>query len=132
MKGNAAIVLALAMLAAGCSIKVSPDAVPAPISLAPTPAASAGVPKYVCSTAYKILTDGAVRLAADRSRAGETLTGMASELDAEAAGTGDPGLQQALRDMSADLTAGAQRDDPWAYVEGNFTTVGQKLDGHCG
>jgi hypothetical protein len=34
--------------------------------------------------------------------------------------------------MSADLSAGARQDDPRAYVEGGFTTVGQKLDGHCG
>lgn len=132
MKGNAVLVLALALLAGGCSIEVSPESVPVPISLAPTPAASAGVPKYVCSAAYKILTDGAVQLAVDISEARDTLTGMAAKLDAEAAGTSDTGLQQALRDMSADLSAGARQDDPRAYVEGSFTTVGQKLDGHCG
>jgi hypothetical protein len=95
MKGNAVLVLALALLAGGCSIEVSPESVPVPISLAPTPTASAGVPKYVCSAAYKILTDGAVKLAVDVSEARDTLTGMATKLDAEAAGTSDTGLQQA-------------------------------------
>lgn len=139
MRGNVAFVFVLAMMGAGCSITVSPDAVPVPISIAPTPSASAGVPMYVCSTAYKILTDGAVRLAVDAAKSGEaaregmreTLTGMAAKLDAEAAGTSDADLRAALRDISSDLTAGAQRSDPRAYVNGGFQTVGQKLDGHC-
>ena len=140
MKGNAALLSALAvLLVAGCSIEVSPESVPVPISIAPTPSASAGVPKYVCSAAYKILTDGAVRLALDAAKSGDTardgmrdtFTDMAAKLDAEAAGTSDAGLATALRDISSDLTAGARQSDPRAYVDGGFTTVGQKLDEPC-
>jgi hypothetical protein len=135
--------LPLALLAtavtAGCSFEVSPDAVPVPFSIAPTPSASAGVPKYVCSTVYKILTDGAVRLAGYAAQSGDdardgmrrTFTDMAADVDREAARTPDPELQQALRSISGDLTAGAARSDPKAYIDGGFQTVGQKLDGNC-
>jgi len=92
----AAVPLALvatAALAAGCSIEISPESVPVPFSVAPTPSASAGVPKYVCSEAYKILTDGAVRLAGfirgdgEHNRQGlrDTLTDMAGKMDTEPA-----------------------------------------------
>jgi hypothetical protein len=133
--------VATAAVAAGCAIEVSPDAVkvPVPFSVAPTPSASAGVPKYVCTAAYKILTDGAVRLAeymtgsSDRADKGmrDTFTDMATKLTAEADGTTDTDLAQALRTVSADLTTAAQRPDPKSYVNGGFVTVGQKLDGAC-
>lgn len=130
---------ATAALAAGCSIAVSPESVPVPFSVAPTPSASAGVPKYVCTAAYKILTDGAVRLAAyvtgsgDEARKGmrDTFTQMAAKVTAEADGTSDTELAQALRAVAGDLTAAAQQNDPKAYVNGGFQTVGQKLDGAC-
>ena len=135
----AASVLAAAALTTGCSIEISPDAVPVPISIAPTPSESAGVPKYVCSTAYKILTDGAVRLAVDSAKSGDeavadmrkTFTDMAAKVDAEAARTPDAGLKQALARISSSLTEGANQSDPRAYVKGPFETVGQNLDGHC-
>lgn len=130
---------ATAALAAGCSIELSPSAVPAPFSVAPTPSESAGVPKYVCTAAYKILTDGAVRLAGYAAGSGDdakegmrqTFTDMAAKVDAEAALTYDTDLQQALRTVAADLTAGARQSDPKSYVDGGFQTVGQKLDGAC-
>jgi hypothetical protein len=126
-------------LTAGCEIEVKPGSVPVPFSVAPTPSGSGGVPKYVCTQIYKVLTDGAVRLAefatgsGDDARAGmrQTFTDMAAQVDAEAARTTDPGLKQALRDISGDLTAGAKQTDPTAYVNGGFQTVGQKLDGQC-
>ncbi|HEX5205849.1 hypothetical protein ACFQS1_01525 [Paractinoplanes rhizophilus] len=138
----AAVPLALvatAALAAGCSIDISPESVPVPFSVAPTPSGSAGVPKYVCTAAYKILTDGAVRLAGyvrgdgEHNRQGlrDTFAGMAAKLDAEAAGVTDPALKEALGAMSADLTAAAQGPDPKAYANGGFQTVGQKLDSAC-
>jgi len=130
---------ATAVLASGCSVELSPESVPAPFSVAPTPSASAGVPKYVCTTAYKILTDGALRLAGyaggsgDEAKEGmrKTFTDMAAKVDAEAALTHDAELQKALRTVSADLTAGAQQSDPKSYVDGGFQTVGQKLDAAC-
>ncbi|WP_433293410.1 hypothetical protein ACQP2F_30550 [Actinoplanes sp. CA-030573] len=129
-------------LAAGCSIEVSPDAVSAPIpfSVAPTPSSSAGVPKYVCTAGYKILTDGAVKLAGYIRGSGphntqglrDTFTEMAAKFTAEAdKTTTDPALQSALREVAASLTAGAQQPDPKAYANGDFQTVGQKLDAAC-
>jgi hypothetical protein len=134
------VMLAAATLAAGCAIEISPESnVPVPFSVAPTPSASAGVPKYVCTAAYKILTDGAVRLAesltasGDRQRQGlhDSLTDMATKLTTEAAGTADVRLREALTAVAADLTSGAQQADPKAYVNGGFQTVGQKLDPAC-
>jgi hypothetical protein len=132
--------LATAALAA-CSIEipVSGDSMPAPFSMAPTPSASAGVPKYVCTAAYKILTDGAVQLGqslvSDNARARQgmhdALTQMATKLDAEAAGTSDVKLQAALHAVAADLSAGAAQPDPKTYVDGGFQDVGQKLDDAC-
>lgn len=135
------LVVASVALAAGCSIEISPDAVSAPIpfSVAPTPSASAGVPKYVCTAGYKILTDGAVKLAGYIRGSGphntqglrDTLTEMAGKFTAEADKTTDPALQSALREVAASLTAGAQQPDPKAYANGDFQTVGQKLDAAC-
>jgi hypothetical protein len=107
--------------------------------VAPTPSGSAGVPKYVCTTAYKVLTDGAVRLAGyvrgdgEHNRQGlrDTLTDMAAKLDAETVRVTDPALKEALGSVSADLTAAAQGPDPKGYVNGGFQTVGQKLDSAC-
>jgi len=132
-------VAATAALAAGCAIEVSPESVPVPFSVAPIPSASAGVPKYVCTAAYKILTDGAVRLAGYLAGSGDaaekgmrdTLTDMAAKVTAEADRTTDPALQQALRAVAGDLTSGSRQSDPKAYVGGGFETVGQKLDGAC-
>ena len=132
--------LATAALAAGCAIEISPESnVPVPFSVAPTPSASAGVPKYVCTAAYKILTDGAVHLAEGLTASGDkqrkelhdSLTDMATKLNAEAAGTTDGPLREALTGVATDLTAGAQQADPKAYVNGDFQTVGQKLDSAC-
>jgi hypothetical protein len=130
---------ATAVLTAGCSVELAPGAVPAPFSIAPTPSESAGVPKYVCTAAYKILTDGALRLAGYAGGSGDdakqgmrqTFTDMAAKVDAEAALTPDTELKEALRTVSADLTAGAQQSDPKKYIDGGFQTVGQKLDGAC-
>ena len=133
--------VATTALAAGCAIEISPGSVsaPVPFSVAPTPSASAGVPKYVCTAAYKILTDGAVRLAGfvrgsgEHNRQGlrDTLNDMSGKLTTEANGTPDATLAQALRAVACDLTTAAQQPDPKAYVNGGFSTVGQKLDAAC-
>jgi hypothetical protein len=133
--------VATTALAAGCAIEISPGAVsaPVPFSVAPTPSASAGVPKYVCTAAYKILTDGAVKLAGYIRGSGphntqglrDTFTEMAGKFTAEADRTTDPALGSALRSVAASLTAGAQQSDPKAYANGDFQTVGQKLDDAC-
>jgi hypothetical protein len=129
--------LATAALLAGCEIDLAPGAIPAPISIAPTPSASAGIPKYVCSATYKILTEGAVHLAEQAAASGDeaaaamkrTLGDMAAQVDDELTRATDPGLREALQAISADLTAGAQQ--PRTYLTGGFQTVGQRLDGHC-
>jgi len=136
-----ALVAGGVLASAGCEVEVSPGAVnvPAPFSVAPTPSGSSGVPKYVCTAAYKILTDGAVQLAPYFTGSGDaaakgmrdTFTGMAARLDAEAARTGDAELKLALGAVADDLTAGAQQQDPKAYLNGGFSTVGQKLDAAC-
>jgi hypothetical protein len=132
--------LATAALAAGCAIEISPGSnVPVPFSIAPTPSASAGVPKYVCTAAYKILTDGAVHLAEGLTASGDkqrkelrdVLTDMAAKLNTEAAGTPDASVRAALGAVATDLTSGAQQADPKAYVNGGFQTVGEKLDPAC-
>ena len=132
--------VATAGVAAGCAVELKPgDSLPVPFSVAPTPSASAGVPAYTCTAAYKILTDGAVRLAgfvnssSDSAKKGmrDAFADMATKFDREAALTSDPELKQALSAVSSDLTAGSQQPDPKAYVDGGFQTVGQKLDGAC-
>ena len=131
--------LATAGLAAGCGIELEPESVPVPFSVAPTPSESAGVPKYVCTAAYKILTDGAVHLAGFLSASSDTakqdmrdtFTDMATQVNAEAAKTTDVELRQALHAVADDLTAGARQADPRTYIDGGFTTVGQKLDSAC-
>ena len=132
------VLAATAALAAGCSVELPAGSVPAPFSIAPTPSGSAGVPKYSCSTVYKILTEGALRVA--QQTAGSdgvpgddvrgTFTDMAAQVDDEAARVTDPALKDALADISADLRTGSQ--DPKTYVAGGFQTVGGKLDGKCG
>lgn len=131
--------LATAALAAGCAIEVKADTLPIPFSVAPTPPASAGVPKYVCTAAYKILTDGAVHLAGyvkgtgDAARKGirESFTTMSTQLTAEADRTPDIALKRALLAVAGDLTAAAEQDNPKTYVDGGFQTVAQKLDTAC-
>ncbi|WP_308121471.1 hypothetical protein [Paractinoplanes bogorensis] len=139
MKARLLPLILTAGLLAGCSVEVTPGSIPVPISIAPVPSASAGVPKYVCSAAYKILTEGAVRLAGyaagsgDDAAAGmkQTLADMAAKVEQERAAVTDIGLLDALQKISVELRAGADRPDPLAYVNGDFQTVGQKLDGHC-
>ena len=133
---STALLLSAALLA-GCEIELAPGAIPAPISIAPTPSGSAGVPKYVCSQTYKVLTEGGVQLAQQYAGSGDeataamkqTLTGMAAQVDDELTRTSDPGLRSALQEISADLTRGAEQ--PRSYVDSGLRTVGQKLDGHC-
>ncbi|GAB2566053.1 hypothetical protein Aab01nite_46750 [Paractinoplanes abujensis] len=131
--------LVLAGLLAGCQVDATPGSHPVPISNAPVPTASAGVPEYVCAATDKILHDGASRLATLATGSGDevttgvqrTLADMASQVAAERAAVSDVGLLDALQKISDELAAGAARPDPVAYVNGDFPTVGQKLDGHC-
>ena len=135
--------LCLALLAASastaCEIAVSPGSVPAPFSIAPVPSASAGRPAYICTAVYKILTDGAVRLAGyvggsgDAAKKGmqQTLADMSTQVGAEAAKTTDAALRQAIDKVSGDLAAGSKLADPKSYVNGGFETVGQNLDPAC-
>jgi len=132
--------VATAGVASGCAIELEPESIPAPFSQAPIPSASVGVPAYVCTAAYKILTDGAVKLAGYLSSSSDTakqgmrdaFADMATKVDAEAALTADTELKTALAAVSADLRTGsAETADPKAYVDGGFQTVGQKLDGAC-
>ena len=135
--------LTLALLApvalAGCEIKLNPESVPAPFSQAPVPSASTGQPAYVCTAIYQILTSGAARLSNDvggtsdaaRTHMRSTLADMATRVSAEGTKATDPQLKTAIDGISADLTAASQQSDPSSYVNGGFSTVGQKLDGLC-
>jgi hypothetical protein len=139
LAGLTLAVAASAALAA-CEINIDPSSMPAPFSQAPVPSASTGQPGYVCTAIYQILTSGAARLSSsiggtsdrDRRASQATLADMATRISAEGAKTTDPGLRQATDDMAAELTAASKQSNPKAYVDGDFTTVGQKLDGHCG
>lgn len=134
------VLVATAALAAGCSVELPAGSVPAPFSIAPTPSASAGVPEFSCSAVYKILTEGALRIAQQTAGSDgvpgddvrRTFTDMAAQVDEEAGRVTDPALKRALGDISADLTAGSQQANPKTYIDGGFQTVGQKLDGKCG
>jgi hypothetical protein len=138
LAGLTLAVAAVAALAA-CEINISPESVPAPFSQAPVPSASVGQPAYVCTAVYQILTSGAARLgnsaggktAAAHQAMQSTLADMATRISAEGAKTTDTGLRQAIDSMAADLTAASKQPDPSSYVDGGFTTVGQKLDGRC-
>ncbi|MGX6601449.1 hypothetical protein ACWKSP_04820 [Micromonosporaceae bacterium Da 78-11] len=135
--------LALAVVAsttlAGCEIDLQPGSVQAPFSIAPTPSASHGVPKYVCSAVYKILTDGAVQLAgylqgtSDEAKQGmrDTFTDMSAKVTAAGAETTDADLKQATARIATSLTAASAQVNPKAYVDGDFATVGQNLDEAC-
>jgi hypothetical protein len=134
-----ATLLAVAALAAGCEIKVAPGSLPTPFSVAPVPSASAGQPKYVCTAVYKILTDGAVRLAEyatgsdDAAKQGlqKTFADMATEVTAAGAKSDDPAQRAAVDQVAAALTEGSRSTDPKAFLNGEFSTIGQKIDNSC-
>ncbi|GAA2700027.1 hypothetical protein Apa02nite_048210 [Actinoplanes palleronii] len=131
--------IAIAALAAGCEIDIPPEAIPAPFSVAPIPSASAGQPKYVCTAVYKILTDGAIRAAAyatgsgDDAREGlqKTFADMAAQVTAAGAKSDVATQRAAVDEVAAALTQGAQSTDPKAFLNGEFATVGQKIDSTC-
>lgn len=137
--------LAFALVAsaalAGCSgsIEIPVGSVQAPVSILPTPSGSYGVPKYVCTAVYKILTDGAVQLAgqlggtSDKAKQAmrDQFAGMSAKIAATGAETTDVDLQAATSKISASLSAAAQNPDPAAYINGEFQTVGQNLDDAC-
>jgi hypothetical protein len=135
------LILAVAAVAAlaACEIKVDPSSMPAPFSQAPVPSASTGRPAYVCTAIYQILTSGAARLSnsvggdsdKDHEATRATLADMAARISAEGAKTTDAGLRQAVDDIAAELTAASKQVDPGSYVDGDFSTVGRKLDGRC-
>lgn len=131
--------LAIAALAAGCEIKVNPESVSAPFSVAPIPSASAGQPMYVCTAIYKILTDGAVKATAyatgtdDAAKEGlrKTFGDMATKVT-EAAAKSDVAAQKTAADQVATaLSTASQATDPHAFLNGDFTTIGQKIDDTC-
>jgi hypothetical protein len=135
------LTLALAAVAAlsACEIKIDPSSMPAPFSQAPVPSGSAGQPGYVCTAVYRVLTSGAAELSGSAGRKSDaarratraTLADMATRVSTEGAKTIDPGLRQATDAIAAELTAASKQSDPSSYVDGGFTTIGQKLDGHC-
>lgn len=134
-----AALLVIAALAAGCEIKVDPGSVSAPFSVAPVPSASAGQPMYVCTAVYKILTEGAVKAAAYATGSDatakdglrKTFTDMAGQVTAAGAKSDDPAQKTAVDEVAAALTKGGQATDPQAFLNGEFSTIGQKIDGTC-
>ncbi|GAA4959959.1 hypothetical protein [Actinoplanes utahensis] len=136
---TAVILAALAALAAGCDgieIEVPAGSLPAPVSIDPIPSASAGEPRYVCSAAYQILTDGAVRLAEHAS--GErvdglrqTLSDMSAKMSAVSARADDASQRATVDRIAGSLATGSQEPDPRSFIDGDFTTIAQRLDGTC-
>ncbi|MEV6349473.1 hypothetical protein [Actinoplanes sp. NPDC051851] len=135
----APLLLGSAASAAGCEIAVAPGSVPVPFSVAPVPSASASRPEYVCTAIYKILTDGAVRLAeyatgsTDAAEEGlrTTFATMATDVTAAGAKSADATQRAAVDEIAATLTTGSTAEDPKAFLDGDFSTIGQKLDGTC-
>ena len=129
------VLAATAALSAACSVEVSPGSVPVPFSVAPVPSASASRPEYICTMAYKILTDGAVRLAQHASGADDalrqTFTDLAAQLNEQAAKATDGELRKALTAIAEELAAGARQSDPKAFLNGDFETIGRHLDAVC-
>ncbi|MFB9333908.1 hypothetical protein [Actinoplanes octamycinicus] len=131
--------LATAALAAGCEIELDPETIPAPFSVAPVPSASADQPKYVCTAVYKILTDGAVKAAGWATRKGDdataglqkTFADMATQVTEAGAKSSDPAQRAAVDEVAAALTKGSQSPDPKAFLNGDFVTIGQKIDSTC-
>ncbi|GAA2870970.1 hypothetical protein Acy02nite_29110 [Actinoplanes cyaneus] len=131
--------LAVVALAAGCEIKVNPGSVSAPFSVAPVPSASAGQPAYVCTAIYKILTDGAVKAAAyatgtdDAAKDGlrQTFGEMATQVTAAGAKSEAPAQRTAADLIAARLTAASTATDPKAFLNGEFSTISQKIDDTC-
>ncbi|BEL07445.1 hypothetical protein Q0Z83_056360 [Actinoplanes sichuanensis] len=136
---TAALVMASAALAAGCDgveIEIPAGSLPAPVSIAPIPSASAGQPEYVCTAVYKVLTEGAVRLAEhtvndDAEGLKHTFADMAAQISAAGERSTDA-AQRAAAGQIADALANASRQgDPKAFLTGDFATIGQKIDGTC-
>ncbi|MEU4562972.1 hypothetical protein AB0F72_31715 [Actinoplanes sp. NPDC023936] len=120
----------------GCEVDIAPDAIPAPFSVAPAPSASVGQPAYVCTAVYKILTDGAVRLAGNATGGGEqglrdTFAAMSQELRAAGAAGTDAAQREQVTAIATELEQAAKAEDPQAFLDGEFATIGQKLDGTC-
>ncbi|GIE78077.1 hypothetical protein Aph02nite_40270 [Actinoplanes philippinensis] len=134
-----ALLTAWAALASGCDgieIEIPAGSLPAPVSIAPIPSASAGQPAYVCTAVYKVLTEGAVRLAEHTvNDDAEGLKRTFADMAAQIAAAGDrstDAAQRAATDGIADaLTAASRGADPKAFLNGDFTTIGQRLDGTC-
>jgi hypothetical protein len=134
-----ALLVASAALAAGCDgieIEIPAGSLPAPVSIAPIPSASAGQPEYVCTAVYKVLTEGAVRLAEhtvnnDAEGLKRTFADMAAQISAAGDRSTDAAQRTATEGIADALTGAARGDDPKAFLNGEFTTIGQKLDGTC-
>lgn len=130
-----AMIAALAGLAAGCDgieIEVPPGSLPVPVSIAPAPSASVGQPVYVCTAVHKALLDGAVRLAgAGTEDVRRVLAEMATQVTAAGANATDPAQRKAADSIAATLTEGSRQSDPKAFLDGEFATIGQRLDGTC-
>ncbi|MEU4694836.1 hypothetical protein [Actinoplanes sp. NPDC023714] len=126
-----AMIAALITLGA-CEVDVTPASIPAPFSVAPVPSASAGRPAYVCTAVYKILTDGAVKLATggeDRMR--DTFAAMAADVKEAGATSLDTAQRAKVETIAASLERGAEAADPKAYLAADFPTIGRELDGTC-
>ncbi|GAA1609330.1 hypothetical protein [Actinoplanes couchii] len=134
-----ALAVAILLPLAGCDgieIDVPPGSVPVPVSIAPIPSASAGQPEYVCTAVYRTLTEGAVRLAEftvneDAEGLKKQFAAMAAEIAAAGEKSTDPAQRAAVGEIADALTEGAQRPDPKGFLNGEFATIGQKLDGTC-
>ncbi|GIF38142.1 hypothetical protein [Actinoplanes xinjiangensis] len=136
---TAALLVASAAFAAGCDgieIEIPAGSLPAPVSIAPIPSASAGQPEYVCTAVYKVLTEGAVRLAEhtvndDAEGLKRTFADMAAQVSAAGDRSADAAQRTAAEGIADALTGASRQADPTVFLNGDFATIGQKLDGTC-
>jgi hypothetical protein len=136
---TAAVLAVSAMLAAGCDgieIEVPAGTLPAPVSIAPIPSASAGQPEYVCTAVFKILTEGSVRLAEhavsnDAEGLKRTFADMSTQVSEAGNRSADTAQRNAAAAIADALADGSRQADPTAFMEGEFVTIAQKMDGTC-
>ncbi|GIG86432.1 hypothetical protein [Plantactinospora endophytica] len=148
--GAVALSLAtVAVLGAGCQPGEStgdaagtPTA--GPTTAAPSPTAAPNT-KEVCQAVTDIFLDGSVKIADDSVKAIEkglsvaqqnkqlktTLTGLAGQLEAEAAKATDPKVKALVEGIVTDIQTGAKSADPVKFLQTDFVKVGTAIDKEC-
>ncbi|GAB3971672.1 hypothetical protein V1634_08620 [Plantactinospora veratri] len=139
----------VAVLGAGCqpdepTTEAAGTPTAGPSTAAPSPTAAPNT-KEVCEAVTNIFLDGSVKIADDSVKAIEkqlsvaqqekqlqtTLTGLAGQLEAEAAKATDPKVKALVEGIVADIESGAKSGDPVKFLQGEFVQVGTRIDREC-